>query len=135
EPNLSGIGGLHLVPTAERIVADVVLPALQNLDGKLHLEMGQDIRELLMQEVLEHLEGLGRPTRNICFIDPKYAGTGPDEQEVLARYFQDRYGLKVLHADPAELTQRDGEVWYEDTVVDLGYRDYPVPDLIGLEAT
>src|SRR5580704_8430155 len=28
EPNLSGIGGLHLVPTAERIVADVVVPVL-----------------------------------------------------------------------------------------------------------
>ena len=26
EPNLSGIGGLHLVPTASSIVADIVLP-------------------------------------------------------------------------------------------------------------
>ena len=29
EPNLSGIGGLHLVPTTERLIADLVMPALQ----------------------------------------------------------------------------------------------------------
>ncbi len=135
EPNLSGIGGLHLVPTAERIIADLVLPALKTLDGRLHLELGQDIRELLMQEVLEHLEALGRPARHICFVEPKYAGSGPDEQEELARYFHDRYGLKVMHADPAELTQKDGEVFYEGAAVDLAYRDYPVQDLINLAST
>src|SRR5439155_23305192 len=37
EPNMSGIGGLHLVPTAERILADVVLPVLGNQDGGLSL--------------------------------------------------------------------------------------------------
>src|SRR5581483_10071695 len=113
EPNLSGIGGLHLVPTAERIVADVVLPALQAHDGRLHLQVGQDIRELLMQEVLDHLEALRRPARNICFVEPKYAGSGPDEQEALAAYFHDRYGLRLLHADPAELTLEKGEVYYD----------------------
>ena len=106
EPNLSGIGGLHLTPTCEHIVADVVLPALRAQDAGLQLEVGQDIRELLMQEVLDHLEGLGRPARHICFVEPKYAGSGPDEQEVLARYYHDHYGLKVMHADPAELTLR-----------------------------
>lgn len=135
EPNLSGIGGLHLVPTAEHIVRDLVLPVLQSIDGKLRLTIGPDIRELLMQDVLEHLEALGRPARNICFVEPKYAGSGPDEQEELARYFHDRYGLKVMHADPAELSQHDGEIWYEGALVDLAYRDYPVKDLIDLEAT
>jgi hypothetical protein len=95
EPNLSGIGGLHLVPTAERILADLVLPVLRANDSQLQLEIGKDIRELLMQEVLEHLEALGRPARNICFVEPKYAGSGPDEQEALAQYYHDRYGLKL----------------------------------------
>ena len=133
EPNLSGIGGLHLVPTAEHIVADVVVPALQQQDPELQLEVGQDIRELLMQEVLDHLEAIGRPARNICFVEPKYAGSGPDEQEALAQYFHDRYGLKVMHADPAELTLQDGEVYYDGDAVDLAYRDYAVADLIDLE--
>jgi hypothetical protein len=134
EPNLSGIGGLHLVPTAEHIVAEVVLPVLQEFDPQLHLDLGTDIRELLMQEVLDHLEALGRPARrNICFIEPKYAGSGPDEQEALARYYHDRYGLKVMHADPAELTVAGGEVLYEGAAIDLAYRDYAVGDLIDLE--
>src|SRR5262249_25297996 len=126
EPNLSGIGGLHLLPTCERIVADVVLPALQSRDDLLHLEAGADIRQLLMQEVLDHLEAIGRPARHVCFVEPKYAGSGPDEQEALARYFNDRFGTKVMHADPAELTLSGSEVLYNGDVVDLAYRDYAV---------
>ncbi len=132
EPNLAGIGGLHLVPTAERIVADVVVPALRARDPALRLEVGTDIRDLLMQEVTEHLEALGRPARTVCFVEPKYAGSGPDEQEALVRYFHDRFGIKVLHADPSELTLKSGEVSYEGEPIDLAYRDYPVYDLAEL---
>jgi hypothetical protein len=133
EPNLSGIGGLHLVPTCEGIVADIVLPVLQAQDGQLRLELGRDIRELLMQKVYDHLEVLGRHGRNVCFVEPKYAGSGPDEQEELAHYYHLRYGTKILHADPAELDLRDDEVYYRDDRVDLVYRDYAVADLIVLE--
>lgn len=135
EPNMSGIGGLHLVPTCERILEEIVLPVLHARDPKLHLELGKDIRELLMQEVLDHLEALGRPgqNQNLCFIEPKYAGSGPDEQEALAQYFHDRHGTKIMHADPAELTLKHGEVYYEGEPVAIGYRDYPVLDLIALE--
>jgi hypothetical protein len=133
EPNLSGIGGLHLVPTAEAIVADVVVPALQQQDPRLQLELAKDIRELLIQEASDHLEALGRRGQNLCFVEPKYAGSGPDEQEALAQYFHDRHGLRVMHADPRELGLRDGEVCYEGTVVDLAYRDYAVYDLVALE--
>jgi hypothetical protein len=132
EPNLSCIGGLHLVPTCEHIVADIVVPVLREYDPGLRLEIGKDLRELLMQEVLDHLEAVGRPGRHVCFVEPKYAGSGPDEQEALARYFHDRYGLKVLHADPKELTRKNGEVYYDGTCIDLAYRDYPVADLIDL---
>jgi len=41
--------------------------------------------------------------------------------------------MKVMHADPAELTIADGEVCYEGDAIDLAYRDYPVSDLIDLE--
>jgi hypothetical protein len=133
EPNLSGVGGLHLIPTCERILADLVLPLLGSYDQQLQLEVGQDIRDLLMQEVLDHLDSIGRKARNVCFVEPKYAGSGPDEQDALARYFHDRFGLKIMHADPTELTVRGGEVHYEGDVVDLAYRDYPVCDLIDLE--
>ena len=133
EPNLSGIGGLHLVPAAEQMVAELVLPLLRGNDPELQLEVGADIRQLLMQEVLEQLEALGRPARNLCFVEPKYAGSGPDEQEALAQYFHDRFGLKLMHADPAELTLRQGEVYYNGDPVDLAYRDYAVSDLMDRE--
>jgi hypothetical protein len=133
EPNLSGIGGLHLVPTCEGILADVVLPVLHEYDPQLRLEHCKDIRELLMQEVLDHLESIGRSARNVCFVEPKYSGSGPDEQEALAQYYHDRYGMRVMHADPTELSLRGDEVYYEGEAVDLAYRDYPVADLIVLE--
>jgi hypothetical protein len=134
EPNMSGIGGLHLIPTCERILAEMLLPILQERDRHLHLELCKDIRELLMQEVLDHLEVLDRPAGNICFVEPKYAGSGPDEQEALAQYFHERHGIKIMHADPAELTLRQGEIYYGGEPVALAYRDYPVFDLIALEA-
>src|SRR5262245_28748301 len=132
EPNMSGIGGLYLVPTAERVIGELVLPQLAAQDGDLHLELPSDIRELLMQAIREHLEAIGRPAKNICFVEAKYVGSGIDEQEDLARYFHDQYGLKVMHADPRELTIQGDEVMYARDVVDLAYRDYGVADLLML---
>jgi hypothetical protein len=132
EPNMSGVGGIHLVPTCERIVADVVLPVLHAQDPHLRVERGQDIRELLMQEMLDHAQAIGRPARTICFVEPKYVASGPDEQEALAQYYHERYGMKVLHADPRELTLSGEEVCCNGVPIDLAYRDYQVNDLITL---
>jgi hypothetical protein len=82
--------------------------------------------------VLEHLEAIGRPARTICFVEPR-DDSGPVEQEALARYFHDRYGLKVLHADPRELTLQGEEVYLAGELIDLVYRDYTVWDLIEVE--
>jgi hypothetical protein len=132
EPNMSGIGGLYLVPTAERLVQDIVLPRLKQQDPELHLELAPDIRELLMQAIRDHLEAIGRPARNICFIEAKYSGSGIDEQEDLARYFHDQYGVRMMHADPGELEVKGGEVYYGGEPIDLAYRDYMVGDLLTL---
>jgi hypothetical protein len=132
EPNMSGIGGLHLVPTCERIIGEVILPVLRAEDNQLQLEIGPDIRELLMQEVLDHLQLIGRPARNICFVEPKHEESGTDEQEALAWYFQERYGLTVQHADPRELALQDREVYCAGAPVDLAYRDCSVSELLKL---
>jgi hypothetical protein len=134
EPNLGGIGGLHMIPTASRILAEVVLPALRTRDQELELESGQDIRALLMQDLLDHLEATGRTGRTVCFVEPKYAGYGPDEQRELARHVRAHFGIDVCHADPAELALEGDEVTYEGRVIDLVYRDYAVEDLLDLEA-
>jgi hypothetical protein len=132
EPNLSGIGGLHMVPSCEAILREVVLPELVAADPTLRLEPGTDVRELLMQEVLDHLEAIGRPGRSVCFIDPKYAASGPEEQDEIARWLHDRHGLRAMHADPSELELRGDEVYYAGTAVDVAYRDYSVTDLLRL---
>jgi hypothetical protein len=134
EPNLCGVGGLHMGPTCEQLLADIVLPALQQSDPQLHMEVGQDMREIFIQEVFDHLQAIGRSGQNVCFIEPKYANQGPDEQEPLAQYYHERHGLKVMHADPRELSMVDGEVCYEGNTVDMAYRDYEVRDLLRLES-
>jgi hypothetical protein len=135
EPNMSGIGGLHLVPTCEQIIGETVFPVLRQCDPELQLEIGQDIRELLMQEVLDHLESLNRRVRTLCFLEPKYAASGIDEQEALSQYFHDRHRLQVVHADPSELTvDSRGEVYCDGQPIDVAYRDYSVTDLIALAA-
>ncbi|HEV3344222.1 MAG TPA: hypothetical protein VG125_27850 [Pirellulales bacterium] len=134
EPNLCGVGGIHLGPTCEQMLTDVVLPVVAKSDPKINMEVGQDLRELFIQEVIDHLETIGRTGRNVCFIEPKYSGDGPCEQEPLAEYFHRRHGMTITHADPAELVLEKGEVFYEGTPVDIAYRDYEVRDLLALEA-
>ena len=133
EPNMGGIGGIHLLPGAEGVIEDVVLPLLHDSDPSLQLARGHDLRNLLMQEMLDHLEAIGRPAERICFVEPKYSGSGPDEQEEIARHFHDQLGIAVCHADPAELRLRGDEVLYDGQPVDVAYRDYAVEDLIELE--
>jgi hypothetical protein len=132
EPNLSGIGGLHIAPTSMRIIADLVVPALLTQDPSIRLQLTDDVRELLLQDLMEHLEAIGRPQGQVVLVDPKYAADGPDEPEALAAYYRRRHGLSVLHADVSELRLRGEEVFYEDTQVDLAYRDASVLDLIDL---
>jgi hypothetical protein len=69
-------------------------------------EVGQDLRELFLEELFDHLDAISRAGRNICFIEPKYAGDGPAEQEALVEYFRDQHGLTILHADPPSCTSR-----------------------------
>jgi hypothetical protein len=132
EPNLCGVGGIHLGPACEQMLAEVVLPVLQAHDPQLQMEIGQDFRELFLQEMLDHLQTIGRAGQNICFVEPKYEFQGPEEQETLAAYYRQRHGLTVVHADPAELYIEGSEVLYDGVRIDIAYRDYEVRDLVYL---
>lgn len=132
EPNLVGVGGIHLIPTAEAIVRDVIVPALQEIAPDLDLESSQDLRDLFILELTDHAEAIARKGRSICLVDPKYAGDGPNELETLTHYYGSR-GYEVYHADPAELVLRNNEVYYEGHLVDVAYRDYEVRDLAEME--
>jgi hypothetical protein len=134
EPNLTGIGGLHMAPTAMEVLADVVVPALMAQDPTIRLQLAEDIRELLLQDLLEHLDSIGRPEGQIVLVDPKYSIDGPDEMQGLIEYYQEHYGTTLLHADASELRLRGDEVYYGDTKIDLAYRDASVLDLIDMDA-
>ena len=133
EPNLMGIGGIHMVPVCERLLAEIVVPVLQQTDADLDLGLGTDMRELLTQTLLEHIQAIGCGSR-ICFVEPRFAGEGPDEQERLASYLRERHSLTVMHADPSELELHHGAVRHNGQQVDLAYRDYGVSDLLELAA-
>jgi hypothetical protein len=134
EPNLTGIGGLYLVPAVEEVVDGVVVPLLTSQDPGIRLTRLPDARILLLKELVEHLEALGRPGGTICLVEPKYELEGIDEQRRLVEYYGDRHGILVLHADPTELRMKGDEVYCGDIQVDLVYRDYAVLDLVELAA-
>lgn len=134
EPNLTGIGGLHIAPTSMEVLADLVVPALLMQDSTIRLQLAEDIRELLLQDLMEHLDAIDRPEGQIVLVDPKYSIDGPDEMQALVDYYQERYGISVLHADASELHLRGDEVFYGDARVDLAYRDASVLDLMDLAA-
>lgn len=132
EPNLVGVGGIHLIPTAEGIIREIVVPALQESAPELDLESSQDLRDLFILELNDHTEAIGRKGQTICLIDPKYSGDGPNELETLTHYYRARKH-EIYHADPAELVLRNNEVYYEGHLIDVAYRDYEVRDLAELE--
>ncbi|MDL1897621.1 circularly permuted type 2 ATP-grasp protein [Anaerolineae bacterium CFX7] len=133
EANLVGAGGIHLVPTVEEIIMETVVPMMESVAPDLALKPTADLRDIFIQEMLDHAEIIGRKGRAICFVDPKYAGDGPNEQESLLQYYRAR-DIEIYHADPEELYLRGGEVFYENHLIDVVYRDYETSELVEMEA-
>jgi hypothetical protein len=128
EPNLVGVGGIHLVPAMETVIKQVIAPALAQVDTGLQLEQNDDARVLFMDELRDHLESIGRSGGSIALVDAKYSGDGPAEFQALAEFFTER-GHKVFYCDPSELTlDSNQEVTYEGNQIDLVYRDYALHD-------
>ncbi|HEX5818028.1 MAG TPA: hypothetical protein VFY20_04075 [Gemmatimonadales bacterium] len=134
EPNLHGVGGLHLVPSAAEVVATVMAPAIGVVEPELALAPTPDLRALLVEVLLGHLDALGDRGGAIALLEPLDAEDGPNDQEPLARHLREAYGLTVVHADPQQLHCRDGAAWCGDVRVALAYRDYEVLDLVELAA-
>jgi hypothetical protein len=133
EPNLSGVGGIHLGPLAETLVMRDVVPTLVSYDPTLEIELPRDQRDLFLQVLLDQARAAGRAGNNICLIEPKYVTEGPNEQSHLVEYYGAEHGIVLRHADPRELRVEGDEVYYEDTCVDVAYRDYEIRDLLALE--
>ncbi|MEO8224248.1 MAG: carboxypeptidase M32, partial [Gammaproteobacteria bacterium] len=133
EPNLSGVGGIQLGPLADSLVVRDIVPTIIAHDPGLTIDQPRDQRDLFLQVLLDHARAVGRTGRNICLVEPKYEMDGPNEQSAMAQYFRERHGVTVVHADPTELRLTGDEVWYQDTCIDVAYRDYEMRDLLELE--
>lgn len=133
EPNLSGVGGIHYAPLAEQLVMRDVVPTLLAQDPEIDVELPRDQRELFLQVLIDHARAIGRDTCRLCLIEPKYDHEGPNEQSILRQHLAEEHGLVIVHADPRELRVEGDEVWYENTQIDVAYRDYEVRDLVALE--
>jgi carboxypeptidase Taq len=133
EPNLSGVGGIHLGPLAETLVMRDVVPTLRSYDPALAIELPRDQRELFLQVLLDHARSIGSRGNQFCLVEPKYVAEGPEEQSHLVEYFRARRGIELTHADPRELRLVGQDVFYDDVRIDVAYRDYEIRDLIALE--
>ncbi len=133
EPNLSGVGGINYGPIAEQLVMRDVVPTLRAHDPDLVIELPRDQRDLFIQVMIDHARLVGRASCQLCFLEPRFEAGGPDEQSALIRDLGARLGLSIAHADPRELTVRDGEVYCGDMRIDVAYRDYELRDIIALE--
>ena len=132
EPNLGGIGGLHLIPTAERILAD---SCCRCCGARRRARAGERAGHPRAPHAGDpRSPGGHRPARpdrvlrgaQVRRQRPRRAGrAGPLHPGALR--------AEGLHADPAELALDGDEVTYHGQVVDLVYRDYAVEDLIELE--
>ena len=133
EPNLSGVGGIHFGPLSETLAMRDVVPTLLSHDPSLIIERPRDQRDLFLQVLLDQGRAIGRKGSNICLIEPKYVAEGPREQSHLVAHYQAQRGITLHHADPRELRLSGDEVYYEDSCIDVGYRDYEIRDLLALE--
>ena len=128
EPNLVGVGGIHLIPTSEGIIRDVIVPALQEFAPDLDLESWQDLRDLFILELNDHAEAIERKGQTICLVDPKYSSDGPNELETLTNIIANA-AMMCITPIPPKLVFRNNEVYYEGHMIDVAYRDYDVRDL------
>jgi carboxypeptidase Taq len=133
EANLSGVGGIYFAPLAEQLVMRDVVPTIAAHDPDLALEVPSDQRDLFLQVLIDHARAMGRDSCSLAFVEPKYVHDGPDEQAVLRQYLTARHQIPIAHADPRELSLKGGEVYYEDTLIDVAYRDYETRELLDLE--
>ncbi len=87
EPNLSGVGGIHLGPAGRdarharrRADARGLRPAAGD-------RAPRDQRDLFLQVLLDHARAIGWHGRNLALVEPKYVAEGPDEQSQLVEYY------------------------------------------------
>ena len=123
EINAYAVGGIHYGPTAERLFLEEVAPFLKETALLPRVTRGPDARELLYLLVARHARAIGRPTLNFVFSEDTTAEEGITEGPYIVEHLKG-IGVNAHLADPRELYEKRGEVWYRDTPVDIVYRNF-----------
>ena len=107
EPNLSGVGGIHLGPLAETLVMRDVVPAIHGYDPSLRYRAAARSARPVPPSAARSGER-DRPAER----EPRASSsrntspTGPNEQSHLVSYYLAQRGIVLRHADPRELQAR-----------------------------
>src|SRR3972149_1670253 len=134
EDNSVAVGGNHYVPTAEEGITGIVLPRLKKIDKNIILKKNDDIRTLLLHEILHQADVLGKKERlHVAFAEDKTLTSGITEFPSLAEFYNRKFGRKVdmriYMIDPRELYLKGDEVYYKKHRIDIIYRDFELIEL------
>ena len=134
EANLAGVGGIYFTPVAEQLVMRDVVPTLLAHDPDLSIEMPRDQRDLFLQVLVDHSRAIGRDSCRFCFrraeIRPRRSGRAGGAGRISGLALRRHH-----HACRPARAARQGRArrYYEDTQVDVAYRDYELRELVALE--
>jgi hypothetical protein len=133
EVNGVGIGGIHYSPTAERIILEIVVNTLRQLDERLQVHLNDDAREILLCELQAHLKALGKRRCNIGLVLDNRSKGGPLDFFYLEKLYRSQ-GIKVKVVDPRDdLALRKNEIVANGLPIDILYRDSTLLELIDME--
>lgn len=138
EDNLVAVGGNHYAPTAEELIIKLVLPQIKKVNKHILLEKNEDIRNLLLYEILHQAKALGRKRLNIAFAEDKTLTSGITEFPSLVEFYNKEFSkkiemLKIYLIDPRELYLKNDEIYYKNHQIDIIYRDFELVDLFRME--
>ncbi len=133
ESNSVGVGGIHYVPVVNDIINKTVIPVVKKYLKNLKVLPTYDFREILLDEMRRHALLIGRRRLNIALVEVLYdTEGGTDEFLGLKEYFEKR-NVKTVVCDPRDLYIKNREVYFEDTAIDVIYRDSEIYELTDIE--
>lgn len=133
EVNAVGVGGIHYMPTASRIIAGILRPLLRRHLPGVRVRLPDDIRLLLLERLHRHARAIGRRLRCVGFLEDIGIEEGTDEYFEVAKFFR-RHGVRAFVVYPRRLRRRGEEIYHGDDRVDLFYRDSEIEELLEMEA-
>ena len=134
EPNLSGVGGIHLGPLAETLVMRDVVPTLLELRPAAAPSTRRAISATCSCKCCSTMRARSAAAAaTSCSSSRSTSPKGPTSSRTSSSTTARGAASSSSHADPRELRLVGDDVYYEDMRIDVAYRDYEIRDLLALE--